>query len=110
MFMNKPGFVSAIPGDQTLEIVLKMGQQLGYDCVEIMCRPVGKAERRDAGVTHLNVDSLDANRIKETQTQLRDVGVCISGLGFAAPSPSPCKPLTTEFTVQINIDLSGGDS
>ena len=50
------GFVSAILPDQSLEEVFATAAELGYDCVEVMCWPRGKAERRYAGVTHIEVE------------------------------------------------------
>ena len=52
------GFVSAILPDQTLEEVFAIGKATGYACVELMCWPVGKADRRYAGVTHIDVTNL----------------------------------------------------
>ena len=45
----KLGFVSAILPEQTLQ---KSSNSLhtGFDCVELMCWPKGKAERRYAGI------------------------------------------------------------
>ena len=56
----KLGFVSAILPDLALEEVLAFANAEGFDCVELMCWPKGKAERRYAGVTH--VDVADARR------------------------------------------------
>ena len=42
----KLGFVSAILPDLDLSEVLAFASQAGYESVEIMCWPVGKAERR----------------------------------------------------------------
>ena len=53
------GFVSAILGDRTLEEVLAFAADEGFDCVEVMCWPPGKADRRYAGVTHLDVSKAD---------------------------------------------------
>ena len=47
------GFVSAILPDLSLQEVLCVASEEGFDCVELMCWPVGKAERRYAGVTHV---------------------------------------------------------
>ena len=44
------GFVSAILGDLTLEEVLAFAADEGFACVELMCWPPGKADRRYAGV------------------------------------------------------------
>src|SRR5215216_4541317 len=40
------GFVSAILPDLSLAEVARFANQAGYDCVEFMCWPVSKAERR----------------------------------------------------------------
>jgi sugar phosphate isomerase/epimerase len=40
------GFVSAILPDLSLDEVLTFAACTGYRCVEIMCWPAGKAERR----------------------------------------------------------------
>src|SRR5688500_3545261 len=80
----KLGFVSAILGDLSLEQVLAFAAAERFDCVEMMCWPVGKADRRYAGVTHINVDELAtlpaaAERVKE---QIARSGVAVSGLGY----------------------------
>ena len=56
----KLGFVTAILPDLALEEVLAFATAEGFECVELMCWPKGKAERRYAGVTHVDVD--DARR------------------------------------------------
>ena len=43
------GFVSAILPDLGLEEVLQFAADSGFDCVELMCWPKGRAERRYAG-------------------------------------------------------------
>ena len=45
------GFVSAILPDLSLDDVFSTASRLGFDCVELMCWPAGRAERRYAGVT-----------------------------------------------------------
>jgi sugar phosphate isomerase/epimerase len=85
----KLGFVSAILADLTLEEVFATAQEQGFGCVEIMCWPVGKAERRYAGVTHIDVSNFtpgDAARITALSQQY---GVAISGLGYY---PNPLTP------------------
>ncbi|MBM4085591.1 MAG: sugar phosphate isomerase/epimerase, partial [Planctomycetes bacterium] len=51
----KLGFVSAILPDLSLEEVVKFAASEGFSCVELMCWPRGKAERRYAGVTHVDL-------------------------------------------------------
>ncbi len=84
--MIKLGFVSAILADQTFEQVVSFAAETGYSCVEIMCWPVGKAERRYAGVTHIDVTKLSGKRIDEIHGLLKKKGVSISGLGYY-PNP-----------------------
>ena len=59
------GFVSAILPDLSLEEVLDFAAAEGFDCVELMCWPKGKAERRYAGVTHIDVTDLDKDDEEE---------------------------------------------
>lgn len=84
--MIKLGFLSAILADLTFEQVISFAGETGYSCVEIMCWPVGKAERRYAGVTHINVGELTRKKIDEIQTLLKEKGVAISALGYY-PNP-----------------------
>ena len=76
------GFVSAILPDQSLEEVLQIAADIGYDCVELMCWPPGKAERRYAGVTHLDVTEDAGSQVKEAQELSRQYGVAISALSY----------------------------
>ncbi len=84
--MIKLGFVSAILADQTFEKVISFAAQTGYSCVEIMCWPLGKAERRYAGVTHIDVADLSKKKIDEIHNTLEQKNVTISGLGYY-PNP-----------------------
>lgn len=78
------GFVSAILADLDLEDVVDVAAAEGFDCVELLCWPKGKAERRYAGVTHVDVtdfDGADARRVHEVMN-----GIEISALGYY-PNP-----------------------
>ncbi|HEY6988387.1 MAG TPA: sugar phosphate isomerase/epimerase [Bryobacteraceae bacterium] len=76
------GFVSAIVPDLAFDEVLGFAGQTGYECVEVMCWPQGAADRRYAGVTHIDVNALDDSAVSRIQDQLAASGVAISGLGF----------------------------
>ncbi len=89
----KLGFVSAILPDQTLEEVVQFAAETGYDCVELMCWPKGKAERRYAGVTHIDVLNLSDADVDNILQCMSDAGVTISGLGYY---PNPLTPNETE--------------
>jgi len=84
--MIKLGFVSAILADQTFEQVVSFAAKTGYSCVEIMCWPVGKAERRYAGVTHIDAATLSKKKIDDIHGFLDEKAVAISGLGYY-PNP-----------------------
>ena len=84
--MIKIGFVSAILADQTFEEVVSFASESGYACVEIMCWPPGKAERRYAGVTHIDVTNLSKEKVDSIQNLLKEKDVSISGLGYY-PNP-----------------------
>ena len=80
------GYASAILPDSSLEDVFSTAARIGYDCVEVMCWPKGKAERRYAGVTHVDVEDFDDAAAKEVNALATNYGVSISGLGYY-PNP-----------------------
>jgi sugar phosphate isomerase/epimerase len=94
----KLGFVSAILHDLPLEDVFAFAAAGGYSCVELMCWPPGKAERRYAGVTHVDVTDLGPERVRHVQELARRHGVAISGLGYY---PNPLSPVAEEAEVAI---------
>ncbi len=87
--MIQLGFATAIVPDLSLEQVLRLAAEIGYDCVEVMCWPVSKADRRYAGVTHIDVANLDARRLQEIERLVNDTGVQLSGLGYYPNCLSP---------------------
>jgi sugar phosphate isomerase/epimerase len=93
------GFVSAILPEMSLEEVLSLAAQLGYDCVEVMCWPRGKAERRYAGVTHIDVVNFDADTAAGVGELVARTGVQISALGYY---PNPLAPDPAERQVYID--------
>ncbi|SEJ08648.1 Sugar phosphate isomerase/epimerase [Cyclobacterium xiamenense] len=87
--MLKLGFVSAILAENSFEEVIDFAAAADFSCVEIMCWPKGKAERRYAGVTHIDVAALDESQIDHLRTYQREKGVFVSGLGYY---PNPLDP------------------
>ena len=53
------GFVTAIVPDLSFEQVVDFASATGYACIEMMCWPKGKAERRYAGITHIDCARID---------------------------------------------------
>lgn len=85
----KLGFVSAILADLSLEEVLHFAAEEGFGAVELMCWPPGKADRRYAGVTHLDVSNFTPEQAARVRDLVRIHDVEISGLGYY---PNPLDP------------------
>jgi sugar phosphate isomerase/epimerase len=94
----KVGFVSAILPDLSLEEVLAFAAGEGFSCVELMCWPKGRAERRYAGVTHVDVAGLDGAGAERIRSLTGKHGVAISGLGYY---PNPLAPDAEEATACV---------
>ncbi len=94
----KLGFVSAILEELPFAEVMGFAADAGFDSVEIMCWPKGKAERRYAGVTHIDVNALDDGAVSAISDVVADTGVEISGLGYY---PNPLTPDRDEATTYI---------
>lgn len=93
------GFVSAILPDLSLEEVFQFAAENHFDCVELMCWPVGKAERRYAGVTHVDVDNFTRSSAAEIVNLAHQYHVTISGLGYY-PNPLTADPAERETYVE----------
>lgn len=95
----KLGFVSAILPELSFEELIDLASDYGFSCVEVCCWPVGKAERRYAGVTHIDVEMLDEQRALAINNHCRNKGVEISALGYY---PNPLDPDEEKSRVFIN--------
>jgi sugar phosphate isomerase/epimerase len=93
------GFVSAILPELGLEEVVRFAAAEGFECVELMCWPRGKAERRYAGVTHLDMTGFGRDEARRVRDLVRSSGVAISGLGYY---PNPLVPDPVEAQVYID--------
>jgi sugar phosphate isomerase/epimerase len=78
----KLGFVSAILPELSLNEVLAFAAAEQFSTVELMSWPVGKAERKFAGVTHLDATNFTKTQADEVLALTRQHGVTISGLGY----------------------------
>jgi sugar phosphate isomerase/epimerase len=85
------GFVSAILPDLSLDQVMQCAAEEGFDCVEVMCWPRGTADRRYAGVTHIDVAGFDSAAAAGVRALVRRTGVGISALGYY-PNPLARDP------------------
>jgi sugar phosphate isomerase/epimerase len=96
--MIRLGFVSAILGDLSFDQVIDFAADNDFSCVELMCWPSGKADRKYAGVTHVDVGSLDENELNSIKNKLTERNVSISGLGYY---PNPLHPDKTKSDYYI---------
>jgi sugar phosphate isomerase/epimerase len=78
----KLGFVSAILAELPLREVLAFARDEGFACVELMSWPVGKAERKFAGVTHVDVTDFTQAQGDEVRSLAAEHGVEIGALGY----------------------------
>ncbi len=78
----KLGFMSAILPDRTLQQVVDFAAATDFECVELMCWPVSKADRRYAGVTHVNVTDFDQASAEHVLEIIDGAGIEISSLGY----------------------------
>ena len=87
--MIRLGLVSAILPDLSLAEVLEVCATERFACVELMCWPVGRADRRYAGVTHIDAAALGEGCGAQVKEQLARSGVAVSALGYYPNVLSP---------------------
>lgn len=85
----KLGLFSAALPQLSLEQLADWSAENGFEMLEVACWPYEKASRRYAGVTHIDVETLDAARAKEIRTMLNKKKLGISSLGYY---PNPLHP------------------
>lgn len=80
----KLGFVSAILDQSNYEEMIDTASQLGFECVEVACWPQGKAERRYAGVSHIDADRvlIDEDYAKYVIDYAKSKNIEISSLAY----------------------------
>lgn len=76
------GFFTAIVPDMPLQDVLDFAAAERFACLEVACWPTGKADRRYAGITHIDVADLDEADAARIRGQFGRAGVGISALGY----------------------------
>ena len=89
--MIKFGLLTAILDGWTYEEALDIAAEMGFKCLEVACWPAGKAERRYAGVSHI-----DAERVLEDDAYAQHVldaakakNIQISSLAFYPNTMDP---------------------
>ncbi len=85
----KLGFFTAILPDLNLGQLLEFAGKNHFSCLEVACWPAGRAERKFAGVTHIDVTKLSQAEADDIHELCAIHGVTISGLGYY---PNPLDP------------------
>ncbi|MCS6849344.1 MAG: sugar phosphate isomerase/epimerase [Anaerolineae bacterium] len=85
----KLGLMSAALPRLTLEQLAEWAAGNGFDMLELACWPVSKAERRYAGVTHIDVTTLSKSKANAIRALMRKHNLAISSLGYY---PNPLHP------------------
>ncbi|MCD8334060.1 MAG: sugar phosphate isomerase/epimerase, partial [Clostridiales bacterium] len=80
----KLGFVSAILDQSSYEEMMDVAGSMGFQCVEVACWPQGKAERRYAGVSHIDAERVleDADYAQHILDYATQKNVAISSLAY----------------------------
>ena len=99
--MIKFGLLTAILDGWTYEEAVDIAAEMGFKCLEVACWPAGKAERRYAGVSHI-----DAERVLEDDEYAKHVldvaaakNIRISSLAFY---PNVLDPDTEKSSAAID--------
>lgn len=95
----KLGFVSAILPELNLDQVLAFAAAERFACVEAMCWPVGKAERKYAGVTHIDVAGFNRSRAEQVLGLCAKHQVALSALGYYPNLLDP-DPAVSQLALQ----------
>ena len=70
----KLGFITSILDGWTYEQMMDFASGQGFECVEVACWPEEKAERRYAGVSHIDVANLDEKKAAEIKQLCQEKG------------------------------------
>lgn len=95
----KLGFVSAILPELNLDQVLAFAAAERFACVEVMCWPVGKAERKYAGITHIDVGGFTVGRADDVHALCLKHDVSLTALGYY-PNPLDPNPAVAKAAVE----------
>ncbi len=85
----KLGLMTAALPNVALPDLAAWAADSGFGMLEIACWPVGGAERRYGGVSHIDVANLNAAGAKQIRALLEGHGLGISSLGYY---PNPLDP------------------
>ena len=89
----KLGFITAICEGMTFEEVVDFAAENHLECLEVACWPQGGANRRYAGVSHIDAANLTQEKADEIKRYCKSRGVEISSLAYYPNTldPDPVK-------------------
>lgn len=87
----KLGLVTAICDGMDFEEVVDFAAENGLECLEVACWPQGKAQRRYAGVSHIDVDGLTEEKASAIMEYCQKKKVEISSLAYYPNTMDPDK-------------------
>lgn len=87
--MMKFGLLTAICDGMTFEEVVDFAAESQLECLEVACWPQGGAQRRYAGVSHIDVANLTEEKAAYIKKYCEEKGVEISSLAYY---PNPLDP------------------
>lgn len=85
----KLGLLTAICDGMTFEEVVDFASENGLECLEVACWPQGGAQRRYAGVSHIDVANLTEERSAEIKKYCADKSIEISSLAYYPNTMDP---------------------
>ena len=94
--MMKLGMNTAIMGSSPLGDIAAYAASIHLDSLEVACWPVGKADRRYAGVTHIDVSDLENERANAILEMINAHGLKIESLAYS-PNPFAADLSMREF-------------
>jgi len=102
----KLGLLSAILSNHSFEEVINKASEVGYESVEMACWPKGEAERRYAGVTHIDVSQINQEKIKYIKNYCFHKKVEIAALGYYPNILDPDKEKSQLFIQHLKTLIS----
>lgn len=82
----KLGLLTSILDGWAFEEVVDIASDMGFECLEAACWPQGKATRRYAGVSHIDVQNLTQEKADEITAYCSKKNIRISALAYY-PNP-----------------------
>ena len=85
------GLLTVILDGWTFEEAVKTASEMGFECLEVACWPQGRAERRYAGVSHIDCERLlqDKEYQKSIENCLQQYHMKISSLAYYPNTMDP---------------------